>query len=76
MRCVADACRGGGRPRTGDGAHAAAALTFRYWGASKGTRSDRNLKRKTSAFLLQPWYLALPKEAWRWRGERQVTRPA
>ena len=39
-------------------------LTCRYRGASKGTRSDRNLKRKTSAFLLQLWKpLALPKAA-------------
>lgn len=41
-------------------------LTCRYRGASKGTRSDRNLKRKTSAFLLLQWWpLELPKEAWR-----------
>lgn len=40
-------------------------LTCRYRGTSKGTRSDRNLKRKTSAFLLQLWMpLVLPKVAW------------
>ena len=70
---LAGTCASGKTSRMVGGAHPCLRhlgwlLTCMYLGASKGTRSDRNLKRKTSVFLLPLWKpLVLPKEAWRER---------